>query len=400
MPLVSDVAKIPFSGLATSKALATGNWGDATANAILGLGQIGWAVGKYGLPKWLPGSAVTKLNDRWRDDWKTEFGKEVYLLELGIQLVTLMTTMHGSATDKGQNYELGSASLELAWENLNDATAGDRSWSGDAAEAYNVQNAAQLDLATALANLDTQIAAILALQAGQLKDHKLYLTFCRGALTAAIPVAVILRMSGPWAYWNFVIAVFGFVMLAASTITVNMMGLAAENAVSIDTVTAQYSAIASSAVVTGVEYAPKSGGAPAQASTVGQFDTLDGAGEAETPGIGSPATTFGQPVAAGDPGSTEGGAIPAGYLPGAPAAAAAPAASSYPVAGVGQAARPSASKPSTGPRHAAQEPAWEADIVEELPADDIGGAAGAGESERAPVDAAATAADQAQQRAL
>jgi hypothetical protein len=399
VPLVSDVAKIPFTGLATAKAFGTGNPADGVANLILGLGQVGWAVGKYGLPKWLPTKYADKLNEKWKDSWKNEFGKEVYLLELGVQLVTMLTVLHGSATDKGQNYELGSASLELAWESLKDATASDASWSGDAADAYNVQNAAQLDWATAMAELDTQIAAILALQAGQIKDHKLYLTYCRAVFTAAIPPAVIIRMYSPPASWLFQIGVFTWVMAVAVTVTGNMMTTATDNAMSIDTITAQYAAIANGAVVTGLSYSPQARAVPARGSSAGQFDT-PGSTAAAAPQLGASATVFGGSGEQAASAGADGSASPGGYSPPAPAAGTTTRASGYPVAGVSQPARASGSKASTPSRQGAapQEPAWEADISEDVSGNNVAGAAGGEESERAPIDAAVAVAETAQER--
>ncbi len=399
MPKVSDVMKVPFSGLTAVKGYATGNYADAVANTALMAGQLGYAFGKYYAP----------------DKWKKHFGAEVYLLEIGIQLVTALTILHGSATDQGQFYELGSEKFELAWENLKDATVGDGSWSGDSADAYDSRNAAQLDWAKTMSGLDASIAAILARQAGEVKDAKLALTYCRAALTVAIPVAVALRAWNPMASWAFQIATFGMTMSVATIITNETRINASANGTEIDAITAQYNVVADSASVTGADsVAPTA--TPAPKTTVGEFGTVGGATAPApaAPGIAAPApvsrsSAAQSPVSATVP-STAGGDTPEEYpVPGvaAPGVAAggAPqtgiaAAFGTPVGGPTATRAPGAAP--AAPRGAGGEkPSAPASSVDDEPRDEHrdGAGAGAEHTERVPLDAVdPAAAEQARER--
>ncbi|MEE6138007.1 EspA/EspE family type VII secretion system effector [Mycobacterium sp. 050128] len=408
MPKVSDVAKVPFTGITMVKGYATGNYKDAVANTILLAGQLGWAVGKYGPPSIFG----KKLNDKWTEKYKDGFAKEVYLLELGIQLCQLLTILHGSATDKGQYYELGASNFELAWENLKDATASASSWSGASADAYNARNAEQMDWAVAMSGLDSQIAAILAREADDIKNSKLNLTYCRAGFTAAIPVAVMLRLYSPPVSWVFQITTFTVVMTAAIATTDIMRMTSEDNAAEIAGIELQYRAIAEAAVVKGSAGAPAPKLAPAPRSTAAQFDAPDGA--ASSTGRDMPATASsgsGRQLASAGATNTGDGATSAGYSPTEHAAAAALAPQgappsgtrSYPVAGVSQPTRPSGSRAaaeSGTPRQGAgaQGAAAQAAVDEDVPGQDFQTAGAGGEGvERAPVDTTAGIAPPAQE---
>jgi len=389
VPKVSDVMKVPFSGLAAVKGFATGNYADAIANAGLAVGQFGYAFGKYYIPS---------------DKWKKEFGQEVYLLEIGIQLVTALTLLHGSGTDQGQFYELGSGKFELAWESLKDATVSEASWLGESADAYNARNAEQLDWATTMADLDTKIAAILAREAGDLKDAKLNLTYCRATFTVLIPVAVALRAYNPLASWIFQLTAFTTVMTAALMIVDVMRLSAGENASEIDAIAQQYRAVADSAVVTGSDSAA-SAVAPASKSAVGDFGTVNSVASpaATVPGMAAPVPVTGgsdgrAPAAAGaatfDDGDSSGEAAPpVTAQPQAVQAGAAPAYAGPAVSqGTTTRAASAASVGTPAGRHRASEKPTEREpfVADGVPAEEaVGAAAGGADGERAPIDAAA-----------
>ncbi|CQD17542.1 hypothetical protein BN000_03875 [Mycobacterium europaeum] len=383
MPKVSDYWKPGFSVAASIKAGVSGNPWDATFNAVLALGQLGYAGGKYKIPG-------DKFGPRREggESLKDAFGKECVILERGIQIMTALTLLHGSGTDKGQYYQMGSDKFQLAWESLKDATAESDSWTGDAAEAYNALNAAQMDWATAMSDLDLQIAAILADEADWLKNAKVTLTACRAVFTAAIPIASTLRwVSGPQASLLFQLATFAAVMPVAIFITAASMDESLQNKRKIDGISARYREVADSAVVSGSAFAPSTA-APAPRSTVSPFDEVSGDGAAPAPapgrrhaapsagaaGTGETAESGGYPAT----GPTERAMAPAGVAPAYNMPAASRVAGGAPDAKASPRPRPAPAADADG------EPAAAGENV--VATDFDGAASGAAEGERAPID--------------
>ncbi|OBI13720.1 EspA/EspE family type VII secretion system effector [Mycobacterium sp. E2497] len=395
MPKVSDYWKPGFSVAASIKAGVSGNPWDATFNAVLALGQLGYAGGKYKIPG-------DKFGPRHEggESLKQAFGVECVILERGIQIVTALTLLHGSGTDKGQYYQMGSDKFQLAWENLKDATAESDSWTGAAAESYNALNAAQMDWATAMADLDLQIAAILADEADWLKNAKVTLTACRALFTAAIPIASTLRwVSGPQASLLFQLATFAAGMPVAVFITAASMDESLQNKRKIDGISAQYREVADSAVVTGSGFVPPTA-APAPRSTVNSFDEVS-AGDA--PPALAPGGRHAAP-SAGAASTAENSNFGryAATLPSERATASAGVSPAYSVSAASRAAggAPDAkSSPRSRPAPAAEPDGATAAAGENVVAADFDGAAsGTAEAERAPIDTVSGATERAQDR--
>src|SRR5262249_6050380 len=155
-------------------------------------------------------------------------------------------------------YEAASSYFKLAWESLKDATVVGDSWSGTAADAYNARNAQQLEWATIMESLDLQVAALLQQNSDTLGNCKITLTSVRAFFTACIPVAATLR----WAYgpageaisitFQWAMLLVGLPVAISACVWASTSAL--ENGVALQTVTAEYTAIAASAVITGSEY--------------------------------------------------------------------------------------------------------------------------------------------------
>jgi hypothetical protein len=277
MPKVSDTWKPGFSTVAAGKAFLSGNYADGTLNLVLALGQAGYAVGKNYLPKSAAGDLLGPRRDG-KESLRDAFGVEAVILERGIQIVTAMTLLLGSGKEQGQTYEAASTYFRLAWENLKDATVVGDSWSGTAADAYNARNAQQMEWATIMEGLDVKVAALLQQNSDMLGNCKITLTSVRAFFTVCIPVAATLR----WAYgpageaisitYQWAMLLIGLpVAISACTWAFTS---AMDNAVELQTVGEEYTAVAASAIITGSEYTAAEV-APAPKSTVSGFDDIN-----------------------------------------------------------------------------------------------------------------------------
>lgn len=410
MPKISDTWKPGFSAVAGVKGFATGNYADGTLNLVLALGQAGYAIGKNYLPKSADGDLLGPRRDG-KESLRDSFGVEAVILERGIQIVTALTLLLGSGKEQGQTYEAASSYFKLAWENLKDATADGDSWSGAAADAYNARNAQQINWATTMQDLDLQVAALLQQNSDTLGNCKITLTSVRAFFTVCIPVAATLR----WVYgpageaisitYQWAMLLIGLpVAISACTWAFTQ---AAENGAALQTVTEGYTGVATSAVITGSEYAAP-GMAPAPKSAVSGFDEINAGSSAAAsggfdqradlsagaPGSSRASTGEGENAAVAWPGATSSeGAVP--RTGGAPAYAT-PAMGRIPSAASGSqssSGTPAAGAAKTG---AAREVS---DAEEDVLARDPDGAATGGQAgERAPVYTAADGTEQASER--
>ncbi|ULP40947.1 EspA/EspE family type VII secretion system effector [Mycobacterium lentiflavum] len=402
MPKTSDSWKPGFSTVAGIKAIAAGNYVDGVFNLGLALGQAGYAVGKNYIPE-------GKFGPR-KDDGESlakAFGVEAQILERGIQIVTALTLLLGSGKEQGQTYEAASSYFKLAWENLKDATVADDSWSGTAADAYNARNAQQIELATILADLDLQVAALLQQNSDTLGICKVTLTGVRALYTVCVPIASAIRWwygpAGVAMSITFQWAVLLIGLPIALSACVVAFSQAAENGASLTAITEGYTAAAASATVTGAEYAaPKQ--APASKSMVSEFDQLSGAGSSAAVSGGfdelASLPTGAPSRSTGD--TSYAGGIPKDESPGAPSGSAVPqttGAPAYAAAGLGQVpSQPPgsrASSVSSAVSGAKGADARDAGVDKEVDKEDFtardvqGAAAGAEAGESAPVDTAA-----------
>lgn len=406
MPKVSDTWKPGFSAAASVKAFSTGNYADGVLNAGLAVGQAMYAVGKY------------KFGDKGRfaarfvdgETAKVAFGAECVILERGIQVVTLMNLLHGSGKDGGQYYEQGSTELKLAWESLKDAAVDDDYWSGAAADAYDAKNDQQMGWVTTVADLDLAVAAIIAKEADALGYAKIALTSVRTFFTLCIPIASALRwMYPPPVSQNFQIAMVTLGLIPALGTTLTSLGLASRNAGELALLYPQYEEVAAGAVITGSEEV-EAKLAPAPRTVVGQFDELDTTGSSDDLGSAGSSGTGQDTSASAATGTLQApGETPGDYSQGEPAERAVPQPGFSPASAasaLGQVpSRASGARAPSAPASpagaaGAKAPAREAAAVEEdtRANEPEGAATGAGDGERAPIDAAAGRAEQVQER--
>jgi hypothetical protein len=99
--------------------------------------------------------------------------------------------------DNGVHFDNGAKQFQNVANELGQTGSPD-SWEGEASDAYGAQNDEHLARAEELAKLDTSVKEVVQREAGQLKHTRDTLDHTQTALGLSIPVAVGLKLSGPW----------------------------------------------------------------------------------------------------------------------------------------------------------------------------------------------------------
>ena len=233
--------------------------------------------------------------------------KGVPILDAAMLVSTVLELLVGPGqSEKGQDIAQSADSFEVAVGSLANAIADPASWSGEAAEAYNVRNYEQVLRTVTIVELDRQLAAIVHRQAGQVHEVSIAMTICGAVLIGAIPVAIGLRfipIVGPAISIAFQIAT-STAILAAEATELGIMGQSAsDNGAQIDTLARQYRELGDNAHLNGsntvrvpangeqqttadtaVTSTPSSPGMPAPAHAQGvESSATDHARAAQTP---------------------------------------------------------------------------------------------------------------------
>jgi EspA/EspE family len=418
MPQQTDVAKGPLEILGGAKAWAKGDYEKGVLAIVNAGGFAGFAIGRYFAS----------------DATKKAFGQELEWLWRGIIFIMFLQMLLGPATDNGQKYKSAKKDFQLAYKSLEAAIATDSGWASTGADAYNEQNDRQMTRADTIAELDAQIAVILATESDQVKRTALNLNWEQAALTALIPICHVLNKTQPEVSQSIQVCAFFAAVDAGVAIISWMCEMSSRNRRDVDDLMEKYRQVADEAEASLralLDDATVGTFTPTTKSTVGQFDTLTTAAPLVAP-LAAPAAV---PDSPDEPASRVVGADNAGDggSPAEPAVGESPAYAvptmSQVVGRASQAstqaaqfsenasvtvglvsdtvgvvdqvnsmAQPTAPAPAApAGAAAAPVPAQQAAVTEDDAVAEDGAAAGAEGAERAPVDVAAGGTGQAQE---
>lgn len=223
--------------------------------------------------------AFWKFKNYGSDALKKAYKEELWILEISIVVLQLAEViLLGNANEKGDKFKTASRDFELALRSLEDAVVNPRYWEGDAADAYNEQNADQMARVQLMAQLDLQVPGILKTEAAQVKKMRAVSAECRLALTGCIPVGYyILANYGPSICMAFQLASAMPPMMTAYMYFLNMEDQANDNAKAVNALMDQYMDVvgkAAAAIEVLSSSAPSTPVAKASTSTVSEFESL------------------------------------------------------------------------------------------------------------------------------
>jgi hypothetical protein len=274
MPYTNDITKGPLDLLASILSFTQGEYERGVQRLISGAGFSGFAYGRY-----FASEQIKKV-----------FNVEVMWLWRGIVFIQFLQFFYGPANDSGSKYKSAVKDFQLAYRSLEAAVASESCWTGEAADAYNIQNDAQMarvstpagdgssTLIKGMTELDADIAAILAKEVEEIKRSNQDLSWIRSVLVGLIPICSLLAKTQPHVSQAIQVAAVMSCVTAAEIIFSAMGLTAADNAEAIDALTAEYrrvgddAATSLQALLGGTATATT---AAADESTVPEFDQLN-----------------------------------------------------------------------------------------------------------------------------
>ena len=174
------------------------------------------------------------------------------IISKGLMAMMAMSNLCGfGEPDNGLHFDNGAKEFHGVAQDL-DQTDSPGTWEGDASDAYGAQNDAHRSRAEELAKLDASVKAVIEREAGQLKHTRDTLDHTQTALGLAIPVAIALKLSGPWgpaAAMAFEIATKAPAMIIATESFGRMVSDSANNATELRRAGGGYERVAADAHV-------------------------------------------------------------------------------------------------------------------------------------------------------
>lgn len=412
MPKTTDMFKAPFDFVDAAEDLVQGEYEKGIQESVSGLTMIAYPFARYFSKK--------------------ASSKEVYLLWLSYVMTEVVQLAFYTASSCGTQYDAAAADLDKADEMLSDATA-ESGWTGDAADAYNDQVNSLRTLVQTMSDLDSGVAAVLALQSDEVERIYQSISELRTFIQIWIPICMFLNKSDPPQSELIQALVFTLTTITLTGTITACVGLSNMNAETIAAYASQYSAIgpqATTSLTAVTDSTASSTDTSAEESDVSEFAEL----ATVAPHVGSDVTEFdgSASVASSDAASTNGtdGGAPVTGSSGADEQSAAllattastgsswddavvespsDGATAYPMPAFSRVASPTspASTPATASSGSAasvggaseRASAKVAAVEEGVGTADVdGAAAGSGHAERAPIDVETGRAEQAPQQ--
>ncbi|CQD17069.1 hypothetical protein BN1232_03738 [Mycobacterium lentiflavum] len=378
MPEISDWAKGPFAAVGSIPAFTQGDYEKGVQGLVNSGGFLAYAAYRY---------KGSKANQE-------AFKVETKILWAGIIYIMALQLLYMKATDSGKEYNTAKGDFDAAGESLAAAAAQAwGGWVGDAADAYNKQNNLQVTRTADMSECDAEIAAILAKESQQVKRSYMNLGWEQTALTIMIPICSLIFVSDPVRSQLIQLAAVIAAVAKSLDIVSDMIYASKDNAADIKAVMERYRELGDGAAASLQAVRPGTIAQDAMAfaapSTVGQFDTLNGAASFTASSSVSPRPDV--PGSRGGSVENTGASATSGSAPESESEIAIP--SPY--------AMPTMSQVATRPSRASTQDAQSGDSTAHSPASaeavvaENEAAAGAEGAERAPIDIASGATDPA-----
>lgn len=211
---------------------------------------------------------------------KSNTGASVNILPWTASVVGYLELLTGfGPPNEGDDLKVGAGRWSALREHLESATP-DEDWQGAASEAYAAQVKALRDITQRLADLDVQLADLVANQAEWVTHIRLGFGILLNLLAVAIAIEAALRIalaavpSGPAWAMGWAIAASSLAMAAALGMLGALTGLSVENGKKADDVTSEIERLGAAAAQLVNESTADSAVAAAPASRVSEFGTL------------------------------------------------------------------------------------------------------------------------------
>ncbi|SOX53207.1 hypothetical protein MAAFP003_1877 [Mycobacterium ahvazicum] len=242
---------LDFSGWSGSTPGAEGYATTAT-NTAADLGSIGAAIGGKMMSRSIKNMSQAELiqlqNRMGGQKGVNDFAKAASIISWTITTVQLLqlTTGFGTPYD-GAALQTGSQQFTSLAGQLKSALP-DTEWQGDASQAYADLDAALQTAAQQMADLDTQLAALVKNQGEWVTHMQLAFSILNGLLTTALIIELILTMAvpapvGPAVAKIFAITVASLGIAAAVSFLGTLLGYSIENGKKADALAERYAAL-------------------------------------------------------------------------------------------------------------------------------------------------------------
>jgi uncharacterized protein YukE len=236
-----------------------GGWSDSTpgaegwaATGTSGAGDIasiGTAIAGKAIARNMSSGARMRLGAQMGgESGIKEFGKAVSIISWTITTVQLLQLTTGFGTPyEGNSLKTGSQQFTTLAGQLKSALP-DTGWEGDASQAYADLDTALQQAAQTMAELDSQLAALVKNQAEWVTHMQLAFGILNDVLTAALIIEMILTFTvpapaGPIVAKAFAITVATLGISAAVSFLGTLLGYSIENGNKADALAASYSAL-------------------------------------------------------------------------------------------------------------------------------------------------------------
>ncbi|CQD11322.1 putative alanine and glycine rich protein [Mycobacterium lentiflavum] len=322
---------LDFSGWSGSTPGAEGYAATAT-NTAADLGSFGAAIGgrviAQNFKSLSTGAKFDTIARMGGEKGVNDFGKAVSIISWTITTVQLLqlTTGFGTPYD-GAALQTGSQQFTSLAGQLQSALP-DSGWVGDASQAYADLDAALQSAAQQMAELDSQLAALVKNQGEWVTHMQLAFSILNGLLTTALIIELILTVAvpapaGPAVAKIFAITVASLGISAAVSFLGTLLGYSIENGKKADALADSYAALVAGIV-------QNDSVARATVTVAGQSNSAVSSFEAISAGLSGPSVTAGAPAVAPPAADRAQQRVPGDVAaPAAPPAPAAPAAPAY-----------------------------------------------------------------------
>ncbi|MEZ0354256.1 EspA/EspE family type VII secretion system effector [Mycobacterium sp. pR1184] len=290
---------LDFSGWSGSTPGAEGYATTAT-NTAADLGSIGAAIGGKMMSRSIKNMSQAELiqlqNRMGGQKGVNDFAKAASIISWTITTVQLLqlTTGFGTPYD-GAALQTGSQQFTSLAGQLKSALP-DTEWQGDASQAYADLDAALQTAAQQMADLDTQLAALVKNQGEWVTHMQLAFSILNGLLTTALIIELILTMAvpapvGPAVAKIFAITVASLGIAAAVSFLGTLLGYSIENGKKADALAERYAALVAGIVQTDTV-------AQAQVAVSRQSNSAMSGFEAISAGLSGPSAVADAPTVA------------------------------------------------------------------------------------------------------